>query len=221
MNNLFNLIIDWAEVWALLIPICVFFYKKKISSLLKPVVWYVFIALFLNLAQDIIWKYKIELKLTGFLYNNPFIYNTHSIERFALFSLFFIRLKQPILSRIKTILPFVFFLFIIINFSVYQSFTEFSSRTLGTETAFLLLYCLLYYLNLLNQDTTIAFKHLPDFWVVTGLSIYVVINFPIFLFYRALSNQFEKFAIDIWNVHNITYIIFCVFLARAFYVSKN
>ena len=221
MTKIFNEILDWSEVWALLIPLSVYLYKGNRSFVLKPVVWYICIGIWLNLAQDIIWQYKDKFHLKGILYNNLFIYNAHSIVRLLLFSLFFIRLKQPLLSGIKVLLPFLFLLFIIINFSFYQLFTEFSSRTFGIEAALLLFYCLLYYIYLLQQEKDIAYNQSPEFWVVTGLSIYVVINFPIFLFYSALSIQFENFAINIWDIHNITYIIFSLFLAKAFHVSKN
>jgi hypothetical protein len=73
----------------------------------------------------------------------------------------------------------------------------------------------------MQQDYQFNYSGTPEFWVTTGLSIYVVINLPIFLFYNALSAQFEKFAIDIWNIHNLSYLILAVFLAKSFYVSSN
>ena len=52
-------------------------------------------------------------------------------------------------------------------------------------------------------------------WVVAGLSIYVAVNFFIFLFYATLIATALKFSIVIWNVHNIFFIIFCIFIAIA------
>ena len=140
MSRVLNLILDWSEVWALLIPFAVFLSKRKLSYLMQPVLWYVCIGIVLNLAQDIIWKFQIELQLKGFLYKNLFIYNAHSIIRFSLFSLFFIRLQQPIFARLKWILPLLFFLFILINFTQYQSFNDFSSRTFAIEALILLFF---------------------------------------------------------------------------------
>ena len=61
----------------------------------------------------------------------------------------------------------------------------------------------------------------PDFWVVTGLSIYVVVNFFVFLFYLPMIYVDPKLAENIWNVHNIAFIIFCLFITKAFYGSNR
>ena len=85
----------------------------------------------------------------------------------------------------------------------------------------LLFYCLEYYLYKL-QDDNFEIKKQPDFWIVTGLSIYVVFNFPYFLFYKYLLDiKEEKFVVQMWNFHNVTFIIFCIFIAKAFYTSRH
>jgi hypothetical protein len=52
--------------------------------------------------------------------------------------------------------------------------------------------------------------------VVTGLGIYVAINFFIFLLYHELSVYYIRIAVDVWNIHNASFILFQLFLARAF-----
>jgi hypothetical protein len=80
---------------------------------------------------------------------------------------------------------------------------------------------MLYYLSVLNdEDDDTAFKG-PVFWIVTGLSIYVVINFFVFLFYVPMITQNLVLALDIWNVHNAAYIILCLFIARALYATTR
>ena len=54
-------------------------------------------------------------------------------------------------------------------------------------------------------------------FVVTGLAIYEVVSFPIFLFYKTLMETTKNYAVTIWDVHNLTYIVFCLFIAKAFY----
>ena len=56
-----------------------------------------------------------------------------------------------------------------------------------------------------------------DFWVVTGLSIYVVINFFVFLFYVPLLTENPDLADRMWSIHNLAYITMCIFIAKAFY----
>jgi hypothetical protein len=95
-----------------------------------------------------------------------------------------------------------------------------SSRLLSTEAAFLLFYCLQYYLYKLLDDDPETIRQ-ADFWVVTGLTVYVSISFFIFLFQNTLVKQLQPFAITIWKVHDIAYIILCIFLAKAFATTKN
>ena len=71
------------------------------------------------------------------------------------------------------------------------------------------------------QEEAIDYKKDPVFLMVTGISIYFVVNFPIFLFYKSLSVDFKIFAVDIWGIHNIAYILLCIFIARFFYAVSR
>jgi hypothetical protein len=140
-----------------------------------------------------------------------------------MFAWFFMLLDQPFLRSLKKAVPVVFGLFVLVNFIFFENFFyywSFSSRLLSLETGLLLLYCLQYYFFVLNEDTN-EDRRPASFWVVTGLSIYVVINFPIFLFYKAFLKQFENFAVSIWDVTNISFILFCILLAKALYESRD
>jgi hypothetical protein len=75
---------------------------------------------------------------------------------------------------------------------------------------------MLYYLTELKGEDDNLFNS-AHFWIVTGLCIYVVINFFVFLFYLPMLNFDLHLAVDMWNVHNIAFIIFCFFIAKAFY----
>ena len=82
------------------------------------------------------------------------------------------------------------------------------------EAYFLLIYCLLYYLSQLRDETE-DFRQNKEFWIVTGLSIYVVINFFMFLFYVPMIQQNELLAEKMWSVHNMAYILLCLFITKA------
>ncbi len=217
MGNLLQSILDWSEVWALLIPVFVLLIKRKQPVILKPVVWYVCLALVINLAIDIIGDYK-EFLPDWLQSNNP-LYNMHSLVRFICFSLFFILLPQQAFNKVRKWLIVLSVIFIIINFSFIDNFfnyNSFSGNLLTVEAYLLLAYCMLYYLSVLRNDKNIIFDG-PDFWVTTGLSIYVAINFFVFLFYLPMITVSPTLAENIWNVHNIAFIIFCIFLTKAFY----
>ena len=100
-------------------------------------------------------------------------------------------------------------------------YEAFSSRLLATEAALLLFYCMQYFIYLIIEDKHHHIKTAPGFWVVTGLSIYVGANFFIYLFYEYLSEKTINFAINIWDVHNIVFIIFCIFIAIQFSIENK
>jgi hypothetical protein len=82
----------------------------------------------------------------------------------------------------------------------------------------LIIFCVLYFLRKLKSDE-ISSSFDASLYIVTGLAVYEAVCFPIFLFYDMLIEKTKGYAVDIWNVHNIAYIVFCLFIARAFYGS--
>lgn len=214
-------ILNWSEVWALLIPLTVLLFRPRQPAVLKPVILYLWLALLINILGDLNVQYKKYFP-TWFQSNN-FLYNIHSVVRFICFTWFFLLRKEPYFAIVKKAIPIIFIILFIINFGFFEDFFYyyyFSDHLLTGEAFLLLVYCMLYYLGQLRADTE-NFTGTPDFWVVTGLSIYVVVNFFVFLFYKPMSEQNEQLTIKIWNVHNVAYIILCLFIARTFYVSDR
>jgi hypothetical protein len=221
MNENIRFLFDWSEVWALLIPIIYFLFHRNQPRYLKPVIIYLFAALFLNIIADIIADYKHYFP--SWLQSNNPLYNVHSVVRFVCFSYFFIALNQSAFRRLKYILPNLSLVIIIINFIFVEDFTNpdhLSGNLLSAEAYLLLIYCMLYYLAKL-RDEAAEISSGPDFWIATGLSIYVVINFFVFLFYVPMINYNANLANNIWDVHNIAYIILCIFITKAFYESAR
>jgi hypothetical protein len=108
---------------------------------------------------------------------------------------------------------------LILNFTFIEDFSNpdhLSGNLLAAEAYLLLIYCMQYYLAQLIDDVqTLSGGH--EFWIVTGLSIYVVINFFVFLFYVPMITENDFLAVKMWSVHNIAYIILCIFITKAFY----
>ncbi|PVD54337.1 hypothetical protein DC498_02520 [Terrimonas sp.] len=213
-------ILDWSEVWALCIPL--FVINKQSVYLLKPIFVYVTIAFLMNLSGNIIADYKEELHLPEWLQQNTFLYNLHSILRYACFTIFFAGIKVPFVVKFNRYISEFLLLFIIINFSVFEKFNSnehISGLLLSIEAFILLVYCISYYLHNLNEEQQNE-RYSADFWIVTGLSIYVVINFFVFLFYVPLIDSNIGLAEKIWDIHNIAYIVFCIFIAKGFYEGR-
>ena len=213
-------ILDWSEVWALMIPLAVLLFRRQQPATLKPIIVYLWIAFILNVAIDIIVVINLDPKSD--LSNNP-LYNMHSIARFICFSIYFINLPQSSFTKFKKVLAAFSAIFMIINFSLFENFFSyytFSGNLLSAEAYILLVYCMLYYLTELKNDRDDLFNT-SHFWIVTGLSIYVVINFFVFLFYIPLFDVDANLAESIWNVHNIAFIIFCLFITKGLYGSHR
>lgn len=218
MSPVLQFILDWSEVWALTLPL--FFCRRQPVSY-KPIVIYLYTGLVINILIDLIWKCRTLLP-TSFNSNN-YLYNLHSIIRFFAFSIFFIRLNQLFLVLLKKTILIAFTIFLLLNFTFYENFFnyfQFSSRLLSVEAFCLLFYCLQYYLFKIREDIELEI-FTADFWIVTGLGIYVAINFFIFLLYNELTIRLQRFAIDLWNVHNISFIVFSFFLAKGLYESRR
>lgn len=221
MNKYLKLVLDWSEVWAPFISLSIVILHRKQPAFLKPVIVYLVIAFFLNLLGDVIADFKHGLP--AWLQSNNPLYNLHSIVRFTCFTAFFLALKQPSFNQVQRVLPLLSLLFLLINFGFVENFfhkENLSGNLLSFEAYLLLVYCLLYYLSELKEDVEVLTSG-ADFWVATGLCIYVVINFFVFLFYVPLLKQNWRLADKIWNVHNIAYILLCIFIAKAFYVSAR
>lgn len=221
MHNLINQILDWSEVWALAIPLAVMLWSKKNPAAAKPMAVYVCVALVINFLQDYIWKNHLVFSFSSRKGDNAVFYNIHSIIRFLLFSWFFIQITQPFLQQFKKMIFLAIIMIILVSYIFFESFLKFSGPMLAIEAGGILFYCLLFYINLLMLDDETAYKKDAAFWLITGISIYMVINFPLFLFYNALSEKFKAFAVDIWDLHNVTYCLLCIFMARYFNAIRH
>jgi hypothetical protein len=226
--KLYHLLLDWSEAWAPLIPLIVWFFIRPKHRWLKPVLYYLILAFLFSLALDIIWKrYTLGINewidknfywwpsVEGF-YKNTIFYNLISISRLLMFAWFFSFLG-PVFRKLNyAVIPF-FIIFTIVNFIWFEKIEDFSSRLITLETGILLFYSVIYFFKVLRDDspdTEVASR--PVFLVVTGLSIYVALNFFIFLFYKQLTTNFVDLAKQVWPIHNFSNIIFCLLLAFAF-----
>ncbi len=214
-----------SEVCALFIPLAIFLFYKINRRPVKEIILYLWISLFLNtiiVVLTFLPDYFDTKKFPFLLQNNTIEYNILSVVRVTLFTLYFIRNGQDMLKlQMKIILGF-FLVFVLINFSFLESpVTMFSSRLFTAESVVLLFFCIFYYLNSINQEKNENLKKQPVFWIVTGLSIYEAVNFTIFLLFTYLIKNYTFFAQNIWNIHNISFIILCLFITKAFYESKQ
>ena len=215
-----RLFFDWSEAWAPIIPLFILLKNRNQPSFLRPVIIYIVIAFFINLAGDIIGEFKNYFP--QWLKENTYLYNIHSLIRFVCFSFFFMGLKQQHYTNIKKTILVIYLVFLFIDLTFSENFfstTSIGSNLFTVEAFLLLVYCLLYYLSKLKNEND-AMMSGADFYIVTGLSVFVVINFFVFLFYDSMLKENWRLADNMWAVHNVAYILFCLFIAKAFSVKK-
>lgn len=221
MLDKLKLFFNWSEAWAPLIPIFVLAGKRNQPRFLKPVIIYILLAFPINLFGDIISDFKDYLP--DWLHENIYLYNIHSVIRFVCFTYFFIGLKQGYYITFKKIIPVIYVIFLFVDLTISENFLskkEIAANLFTGEAFFLLVYCLLYYLSKLQNDND-ALMAGVDIYVVTGLSIFVVVNFFVFLFYDAMLAEGWRLADNMWSVHNVAYIILCLLIAKAFSSVKK
>ena len=219
----------WMEVWALFIPLAGIFFADKKADML-PVKVYVVVALILNLWADISWQYQKAWNLQGFLTINTWVYSIHSVCRFGLLCWFFYYNNMPLAVLFKKIIPVLFLIFVVILFFtegfIYHEYVrgqkspQISYRLLSVEACVLLFYCLAFYFKQMQDDITQT-KVNPAFWIVTGLCIFSVCSFPVYLFYPALLNEDSYFTRKIWLIQKLAFLVFCVFISVAFSIKTK
>ncbi len=222
MADLIYNIVDLAEVWALLMPLIFIFPLSRLEGWQKPVAVYVILALVLNSIATLI-SNSADFHSLLHIKSNVIFYNIHSVVRFVCFSYFFILLKQRRYSTLRKLLPVLYVIMFFINFLFFDDFfyrRSISGNLLTIESYLLLAYCMLFFLASLKEDEAIMNKG-PELLIIVGLSIYVVMNFFLFLFYVPMMNENSKLADNMWTVHNIAYIILCICIALAFYRSNK
>ncbi len=211
---MFLKVLSWAEAWAVVFPIVTFLTKKQTAKPLRIVFLYLCIAILLHTWADL--SVVFYYQLSGFLKHNNWVYNLHSITITVCFISFFqsVNLKSKWLNARRSISAFLFIVAVIFLF--IDDFFLVSSKLFAFEGLFLLTYCMAFFLQRLKEDE-VYLDFDPYLVIVIGLSIYESTNFFIFLFYNVLMTSAVSFAVLIWNVHNVVYIIFCLFITYAFY----
>ncbi|WP_153796991.1 hypothetical protein [Foetidibacter luteolus] len=220
-------ILSWSEALIILVPLTVYYTRNYTERYLKIVGWYLVVALLLNTLAGFIWQYNQEFRNFLLGYNIPiyfarnnFIYNIHSIVRTAFFIIFFHSIGVQF-KRVNTRIPLMLFFFsVLIVFLFYDSFFIISSKLLALEGLVLLVYCVSFFLAKLKEEE-LSLEFDAGLVITTGLTVYEAINFFIFLFYDVLIVKAKSFAILMWYVHNVTFSVFCLFIAYAFYGKQK
>jgi hypothetical protein len=222
--DVLEILSDWSEVWSLLIPLIIIIVIRPKEEKIRLVVWYVIIALVINFIATFMLVYYYEvpewLYVDGMV-NNNILYNTHSVVRVLLFGWYIITVRRyrfPVM--LKTVLG-LYFVLVLVNFIFLESPFFLSTRLFAAESIVLLILALNYFFRSIHDESKTNWLKHPSFLVCAGVSLYEVITFFIFLFFYPLSQKDQEFFIVTMRIYTITFVVFCILLAMAFYESRT
>lgn len=207
-------ILKWSEVWSTLIPLYIFIIKRSDDKSLNIIAVYLLTALCLNTAADVSWIFKPCIPLEW--QNNNFIYNISSILRMLVFIFFFRNIVRLFPKKYFDIFLLLYILFFTSYFIIEKNFRTLNSL-LHTIEGLTLIVCSIIFLIRLIRSNRIFVRFDPYILIVSGLVLYESVNFFVFLFYQYLLNITDPLLDNIWYVADIMFVIFCVFIAVAFY----
>jgi hypothetical protein len=150
----------------------------------------------------------------GYDLPNQFLYHANCAISFGLLSLYFAQHLH--LRRKNQILTVVFLLFggfFLLNLLWWEDINSFNSNTYTLASFILVTYCFLYYLENLRHPTSARISKTPDFWFVTGIFTYYTSCSFIFFTYRYLSQHHNKELGLLWQIHNVVFLVMCVYLS--------
>jgi len=222
--KIFQLLLDWSEVWALLIPLTIIIIYKPRGNYIRLLVWYVIIGFILNLIANLMLEYYYLVPSWMYVkgrVNNNIVYNIHSVLRVLLFSWYLISIREYKYPVIQKIFLGAYLLFVFINFIFLQSPLFLSTNLYAAESIVLLIMCLAYFFRSIQDESQTNWLKHPSFLICTGISLYEGITFFIFLFFYPLSKKEPEFFVVTMRIYTFTYFLLCLLLALAFYKTKK
>jgi hypothetical protein len=204
---------NWSEVWSLLIPLTVIAFLRFKNPKVYPIIYYIFLALVINLMATIMFVYF--KKMPPFLKNNNILYNLHSIIRVCFFGWYILSIHNKTHSIFLKITLTAYIAFILFNFILIESPWYFSSKLFSAESVVLLSLCIFSFVLSIRDESNTNWIKDPSFIICVGLGLYETINFFIFLFFYPLHQRDPVFGKLTWTIHNITFVIFCIMIAVA------
>lgn len=219
MLEILDKIISSSEVLALLIPLFIIILHKPSGTGVGLLKWYVIIAFIVNLAATIM--YLFHSSMPDFLRNNNILYNVHSVSRVIFFSLYILEVRQYRFKTPMKILLGTYVAFCIYNFTVLESPFFLSSNLFSAESIVLLIMCLAYFFQSIQDEEETNWLRHPSFMVCSGIIFYEAITFFIFLFFYPVYHNDLAFSLATMRIYAITFVILCILLGMALYRSRK
>lgn len=143
---------------------------------------------------------------------------------FSFYSFIFYKIlskKRLVLICIGLVL---FILSLVLEYTILKSFHPFyASLSIGIVNIFFLVYCILFYIELINSEELMKFYTLLSFWFCSGILIFYLGCLPYFGLYNLLATKFFKsiFLPYTWIFVGLNYIMYSFFIVGIIWSKKK
>ncbi len=127
--------------------------------------------------------------------------------------------STKIQRRLKPI-PYVFIFYIIVNFIwknkngiIDQAFLQ---NVFTVQAIFLIVACISYYVDLFVKEPNFKLLNEPSFWIVTGLSFFMICTFPFSILGQILMKANYKLYLQLFSIFNIFYCLLFIMIIRSY-----
>ncbi|HET9056239.1 MAG TPA: hypothetical protein VFN30_05255 [Chitinophagaceae bacterium] len=206
--NTFLYTLLYTSIFSALIPVGMFLIKRSRGYIVT-----IFILALIAFSSDAINRIMVLNGYRGF-----HTYNTYFILQFLLLSYFFTQLLfNRKLIYIATVFYSVLYFFFILKF---ESFNDFQSGLRAIENIVLLIYCALYYRQLIATLPAQNIWQYAPFWINTAVFYYFSFNLFLFIIANYVFKNFSsEIGMMVWGFHNINNIIKNILFAVGIYYA--
>nr|MBK9653417.1 hypothetical protein [Bacteroidota bacterium] len=95
------------------------------------------------------------------------------------------------------------------NFDNADYFFESLSYTVGN--LFILVYIIIYFIDLVRSENILKFNQLTTFWIALGMLIFYLGTFPFYGLYNELTKNLVIFIPAAWVATSLNYIMYLMF----------
>jgi hypothetical protein len=201
IEDLFVYLATGADVLILLL-LLLFFRKCKHEKSLWAIFAYCFLSIAINHFIDVFYK-------NNFKY---FFYALYTVIEFFTFTyLIWQEIKSQRFKKIMIVISILFLTFIVLYYSL-EKYRIIDSIPIGLETILVLIGCFYYLFEQMNDTNNLFIYSKYQFWIISGIMIYLAGCFFIYIFGSQLD---KEFLVKYWFLTNIFYIIKNIFFCTA------
>jgi len=156
------------------------------------------------------------------LQTNAWLYNISTTLEFVFYAyIFVLQLRDPALKKATSRFMVIYPLLVLLNLLFVQGFRQFHSYTMVVGSIFMIIFCCLYFYELLLNPLEGDLLRDPMFWISTGILFFYLGD----LSYNLLFNLLQKYAVNTGKLfqsinNNLILMLYSCFII-AFLCKRN